>query len=137
MNTIADLYQAVADHLCGNRVIVRFNRIPYKNKLGLLHKSGSGAMVIDMLAELDEDTSVRVLLHECAHAKLHAPRINRSNINKIAPFSLAQEKINHDDRMEQEAETLKKHWLSWAEIHSDKKSGCSWSESILRALLTY
>jgi len=137
MQTIADLMQAVSRYLCGNDVILRFNEIPFKNKYGIAHKSASGKMVVDMLADLDQETSIKVLLHELAHVQLHSQRFSRSNINKIAPFSITKEKINKDDRMEQEAEMLKKHWLSWAEIHSDKKSGYSWSESILRALLNY
>lgn len=138
---LLDLMHDVAAHLTGWPVVVRLQHSQYKGDLGTCHKDPAGRIVIDVKPDLDDDTFLKVFVHELAHAKAHAKQFARSNVNRPpqsvntppTPRSLATK------RREQEraAEYLAKHWLSWARLNEYPDEHGTQLEITLRTLKRY
>jgi len=114
----------VARRLAGRPLIVRARASMYKGDLATTHKNLDGVPVIDMPANLQGNLFLKVLLHECAHVKLHAGSFARSDVDRT-PQSVTEAKPSKARmaarvRRENEAECLSKKWLDFADRHAVK-----------------
>jgi len=136
MRSIADLMQAVASHLVGAEVILRFQAPAYEGLDGCFHKSASGLRIIDIKPCLVDDVILYVLLHESAHSLLHYGEIASSNVHEKASGSLIDE-TGSVPVQEDQADILAKHWLQYSRDHVKVSEGMSDLEARLWPLLEY
>lgn len=137
-----ELMEAVATHLAGKPVMVRLRDPQYAGLSGVTHKATTGQIVVDVKSTLDNDTFLRVFLHEVAHAKMHARGFAESNVNQPAgsiPRQPSTAAVKARDRQqEREAELLACKWLAWARRHLwDVDEPGTEMEGLLKALLKY
>jgi hypothetical protein len=61
-----DLYQAVADHLCGQRVELHFKKPFISGSNGIAYKQ-NGRSIIQVDPDLRGEQKLKTFLHECGH----------------------------------------------------------------------
>jgi len=140
MHTIADLMSAVAERLVGDRELKVIFRDPaYAGTNGCFYKSASGKPIIELKPYLDDDHSLHLLLHECAHAILHRDDIVSKDVSSKPSGSMRVRKIELDPKHESEADRLADKWLSYAKrhVHKYREPGMLEIEALLWALLDY
>jgi len=134
MQTQFDLMQAVANHLTGQKVIVRLQRPVTTNSLGTVQIRADGVPVLDIDPNLGQWT-LSTLLHEIAHIKLHAAQMVRSNLDQAKPRSMIVNKMDKRPSWEAAADALRDRWLNFGKAHADPT--LSNDEGILWALLNW
>ena len=123
--TVYQLYQAIAEQLAGKPVLLRFQQPQYKNYLGCCHMNRRGQIVIDVSPHLDNEQTLRVFLHECAHARLH--KFIPSDTNKTAQSIAPQTPRNAiqagvTNQHEAEADKLAAEWLKIANYYDTEEA---------------
>ena len=136
MNSIADLMAAVASRLAGDlHLRVIFRDPAYRGADGCFYKSADGKKIIELKPYLDADRSLWVLLHECAHARLHGGDLVNKDVSAKPSGSMAIGAHDVIPENESAADQLARKWLSWARDHANYEPGVSELEALLWALL--
>lgn len=141
-----ELLEQVAQRLSGKKVAVVLRSISERNVGGYTHRTASGGIQITLKPTMDDETFLRLFLHEAAHCKLHSERMRaigaspeatrqraaflRQRTDKVALAQIDQV----TKRQEREADDLAARWLHLAEVH--QAPGGSWLVSRLNGLLT-
>lgn len=139
MSEFKKLLGEAARNLSGKDVIVRLKHPVYSNVEGLMHKSVSGDLIIDLDPGIgDYENFLKVFLHECAHAYLHADVTKRSDLStKVSRSMVYEGKPNKGNEVH--ADELSKHWFDWCEKNYQKyyEQGFDEIECKLNALAHY
>jgi hypothetical protein len=131
-----DLMRILAPILAGRYCVVKIKDPATTGSYGTLQIRPDGVPEIHITPYLDHQ-SVRTLLHECAHIRLHADKMTPSNTHQAAARSITVTKEQKQQTLswELQADTLRDHWLAYGKAHAP--SGYSEDGGIMVALLDY
>ncbi len=140
MANIDELYSAVAYHLAGAPVKVRWRNPVTSNAVAEAYKTAGGYM-IDIGVTDPIETAIKLYLHELAHCRLgHPVEIVSGN---EAPGSMRQNDAERatwrEDPRERAAKELAEVWYDYAKKNAWRyRDGITWPiEPVLRALLIW
>jgi hypothetical protein len=132
IRTQFDLMRVLAQKLAGREVIVRMQTPKTTGSLGTLHINQDGIPVLTIMPYLD---GLDTFLHECAHVRLHADKMVRSDLDQAKPRAVTVNKAEKQPSWELQADALRDHWLSYGRQHADPTQPDD--EGILWALMDY
>ena len=132
IRTVYDLMAAAANKLAGKPVTLRLQAPATKGLLGEVHKAANGTMVIDLRPDLDNEQTLKVLLHETGH--IRTMEFLPSRYYKQAPGSVTRTPLTKAQKThETRADLLARKWETWGKAHA--RPDLPELEGILTALL--
>jgi len=125
--------------LVGDDLVVIFRDPAYKGADGCFYKTAAGKRIIEMKPYLDDDRSLFVMLHECAHAILHSGDVFSNDVRSKPSGSMIIGDHDVIPENEQEANRFADFWLAYAKKHQGEyyEQGMKDIEARLWALLDY
>ena len=136
LRTEFDLMWVLAQRLAGRYCVVKIKDPATTESFGTLQIRPDGVPEIHITPYL-EHQSIRTLLHECAHVRLHADKMTPSNTHQAAARSITVTKDQKRQTVswELQADALRDRWLSYGKAHADPS--LPEDEGIMWALMDY